>query len=148
LNTNAAECSRLAGDADAARDEYARYLDLAPMGKQATLARARLAKLGSAASPPETPEPVAPPPAPEPVPAAGAPSQSVIAPPAVAAAQIADRPTVTATVRPIEKPSTSIWHRKVVWIGLATAVIAGTATVYVLSRHDNTCSPPGCVVAQ
>src|SRR5258708_1358808 len=40
---NMAECSRLSGDAQLARDEYARYLAAEPNGKLAALANQRLA---------------------------------------------------------------------------------------------------------
>jgi len=64
---NAAECARLMGQSDAAREDYDKYLKLDPDGKLAMLAFQRLDELGWPAKTNETPP--SPPPAPPPAPA-------------------------------------------------------------------------------
>jgi len=54
---NMAECSRLNGDADIARETYERYLLAEPNGGQAALARQRLAALSARPAGPAKPEP-------------------------------------------------------------------------------------------
>ena len=133
---NAAECARLLGDRDAARADYERYLQLEPDGKQATLARERLAAL----APPPAPPPVSAPPPPAPAPP--------IAAPAVVAAHVTSEPTVTGTTAlAVARPAADSGH-KVLWIGVGAgvALVAGAVAVYAATRHDMTCSPPGCVV--
>jgi hypothetical protein len=66
---NAAECARLLGDTQIARDGYNRYLQLDPNGRLAMLAMQRLDELGPATHVEPTP-PVAPPTIPAPSPTA------------------------------------------------------------------------------
>lgn len=133
---NAAECSRLVGERDAAREGYTRYLQLEPSGNFAALAHQRLTDLGPAAPPSASPamSPAVPPPAVAATRAAAAPQST---------------PTTTGTVA-VERaePEPSVWHRKGVWIGvgIGVAVIAGSVAVYAATRHQDTCMPPGCVV--
>jgi len=70
---NMAECSRLNGDADIARETYERYLLAEPNGAQAGLARQRLAALNVKPAGPARPDPKAEPPktTPTPPPAPG-----------------------------------------------------------------------------
>jgi len=142
---NAAECSRQAHDVVAARDGYRRYLELAPDGKLATLAKQRLAELAQPA------------PAPAPAPVAQAPTPTppapVVPPPAAAAERVAAaEPAVRIVqVTPMPAESTPFWHKKTPWIVLGVALVAGSvAAVYAATRHHDTmaCIPPDCVVAQ
>ncbi|HTR56459.1 MAG TPA: hypothetical protein VMJ10_37555 [Kofleriaceae bacterium] len=57
---NAAECARLLGDSDAARDGYDQYLKLDPYGKLASLAVQRLGDLGGSRATTTVPPPVVP----------------------------------------------------------------------------------------
>jgi hypothetical protein len=146
---NAAECSRQAGELDTAREEYTRYLELDPAGKHAALARTRLAALGPAPKSPEA-APAAPP-APA---AAAAPPEATptpaphVDPPVVVAERVNARPSssVGETSSPADRSSSSLWHRKTLWIGIGAALVAGTVAVFVLNHQDPTCSPPGCVM--
>src|SRR5438132_1216362 len=52
---NMAECSRLAGDTQLAREQYEKYLSIDPDPKLAALARQRLAALAPTGSEPTTP---------------------------------------------------------------------------------------------
>jgi len=127
---NAAECARLAGDLDTARDDYTRYLTLDPAGKQAALAQARLAAL---------PVPAAVPPA--------APPPPVIPPPAAVAAHVEQPIVVTGTAQVRHERDAPLWQNKLLWIGVGTALVAGTVAIYVTQHHEQaTCTPPGCVV--
>jgi hypothetical protein len=153
---NAAECSRLAGDLDTARQDYARYLQLDPGGKHAALARARLDAMTAPTPPakPAEPAPVAPPPAPpvapKPTPVVTPPP--VVAPPSVVIAQKVSPPpssSLTGTATFAAEPSPSIWHRKSLWIGVGVgaALVAGSVAIYAATRHHDTmCTPPNCVV--
>jgi tetratricopeptide (TPR) repeat protein len=153
---NAAECSRLAGDLDTARQDYARYLQLDPSGKHAVLARARLdAIAGTTPWPAKSPDPT-PAAAPPVAPSAQTPSPVVTPPPAVATPSVVlqhvsqPQPSqVTGIATFVVEPSPPIWHRKSVWIGIGVgaALVAGSVAIYAATRHHDTmCTPPNCVV--
>jgi hypothetical protein len=128
---NMAECMRVLGDAQRARDLYTRYLEASPDGDLAAAARARVTELGGAV----------------PEPPAAAPPAPVIPPPTdVAAAHVeAAAPAPTAIVVDEPKP---IWHRAPFWIGVGLAIAGGAVGAYFLVHHRDSCAPPGCVELQ
>jgi tetratricopeptide (TPR) repeat protein len=118
---NMAECSRLAGDVDGARDEYAKYLALDPDGKLAELVNQRLAALPARAPAPRTVS-TSPP--------------SVPAPAIVASQREAAVPTRPIAPPPIDEP-TPLWKRRSVWIAVGAALAAGTVVAFVVTRGSD-----------
>jgi hypothetical protein len=124
---NAAECARLMGKTDVARDGYDQYLKLDPNGKLAMLALQRLDELGpkpaEPAKPAAGPPPiVAPTPAPAPLP------PPTVAPPAPAAAGIPANATVTSVSVESAEPSNAPQIER--YAGIATA---GTGVAMLLT---------------
>jgi hypothetical protein len=100
---NMAECSRLDGNLDLAREGYERYLREAPNGSESALAKQRLATL---AGKPAEPKPAAPPP-PAPKPTVEAkPATTVVPPPP--APKAADAKPVTAPPPPVVRPAAPV----------------------------------------
>jgi tetratricopeptide (TPR) repeat protein len=135
---NMGECKRLLGDAASARELYQRYLQEAPQGDVADLARARLAELGppppAVASHPPTP---APPPPPTATPAKPVDLQihTEPVPPAMP-------PLVDSSGHPQSPP---VWHRTSFWVGVGAAVVVGSAVIYAATRGGPSCTSPTCV---
>jgi hypothetical protein len=116
---NAAECSRLLGDAESAGTDYRRYLELEPDGKLAAIARQRLVALGLAAptpAPVTTTEPATPPPQLAPLP----PGPLPLAPVPLAPAPLAVSPVVSVDRRSETQPSTARVERAA---GIAVAAV-------------------------
>jgi len=137
---NAAECARLMGKLDVARDGYDQYLKLDPNGKLAMLALQRLDELGpKAAEPAKSGPPPAPtlpapgstpPPAPvlTPAPAALPLPTAVTPPPSAAAANLPANATVTSVT--VDQPSSSNTAQIERYAGIATA---GTGAAMLLT---------------
>jgi len=87
---NMAECSRLDGRLDLAREGYERYLREAPTGPEAENAKKRLATLGDKVEPPPAPS--------SPTPAAPPPPPQIVGPPPMFVAPDADSPSPTTAV--------------------------------------------------
>ena len=121
---NMAECSRALGDVSHARQNYQRYLDEAPRGPLATIARRRIEAL-----------PGAMPPAPMPAPADAVPDST----------EPSGRGAIELVVMPRrEDASPSAWRSPWPWVGAGVAVLAGSVAVYALSRDGGGCGG-GCV---
>jgi hypothetical protein len=129
---NMAECMRVLGDAPRARDLYTRYLAASPDGDLSAAARARVTELGGAAPEPTPIEQKAP----------------IVPPPTDVAAQhvVAEPQPAVAIDR--EPPSRPLWHRAPFWIGVGLALVGGAVGAYYLTRHHDSCMPPGCVDLQ
>lgn len=125
---NAAECARLLGKLDVARDGYDQYLKLDPNGKLAMLALQRLDELGP--KPAEPAKPAAPPvAAPAPAPLATPAPAPVVLPPPAAAASSSIPANATVTSMTIEQPSSNTPQIER-YAGIATA---GTGVAMIVT---------------
>ena len=149
---NAAECARLMGKLDVARDGYDQYLKLEPNGKLAMLALQRLDEMGP--KPTDAAKPTSPPPAPvltptpsssnpPPAPTLPPPAPTVLAPaPAPAPAPAAPIPanaTVT-SVTVVHPASSSGQMERYAGIATAGTGVAMMLTGAIFGYHSSTLS--------
>jgi hypothetical protein len=128
---NAAECARLLGDTQVARDGYNKYLQLEPNGRLAMLAMQRLDELGPAKAPEVPPPP----------PILPAPSPTTTPMPATTTTS-APQPAITRTIvnsAPSDDSDTAHLER-MAGIGLAGTGAALVLTGAIFGYHSSTLS--------
>jgi tetratricopeptide (TPR) repeat protein len=131
---NAAECSRLMGKNDVAREGYDQYLKLDPNGKLAMLALQRLDELG----PKQTPVETTPPPAP-----VLTPEQTGVPAPTLGPISSAAAPATTTTLtvhRSIPDTSNTAQIERYAGIGTAGLGVAMIVTAAVFGYKSSTLS--------
>ncbi|HEY1547424.1 MAG TPA: hypothetical protein VGG28_06380 [Kofleriaceae bacterium] len=128
---NAAECARLLGDTQVARDGYNRYLALEPNGRLAMLAMQRLDELGPAKAPEvPPPPPILPAPSPTTTPMPSTP-------------RVAPTTTTTTTVVRSTTPdddSDTAHLERIAGIGLASTGAALVLTGAIFGYHSSSLS--------